>query len=190
VLTLVTKEAAMRTTIGVLSVSLLFAAAGPSPTPAGDKSEKVPEAANVGGNYSELLKVISVPQDETTFGKFCDYGYDSPTEWGGYKDLPPGFWVYVAPNWYIWKNSKKPQPQTRHFTVLDDFNELVGHDVWIQMESNVALSGRVTANGIQLLTVQLADSKNAKVLVNKSKVVYILVDELKSPQQIRGKQGR
>jgi len=70
---------------------------------------KVPAQATVNGNYSNLLRTIKVPVDERLVGKFCDLGYYPETEYAEYKDLEPGYWVYVAPNWYIWKNSKKPR---------------------------------------------------------------------------------
>src|SRR5207248_9198215 len=32
--------------------------------------------------------------------------------YGGFKDLPPGYWVYVAPYWYIWRDLKAvPRPK-------------------------------------------------------------------------------
>jgi hypothetical protein len=58
-----------------------------------------------------------VPQDKATYGNFSDYG--SPgrtthptvvayTSWAGYNNLPPGYWVYVYPHWYIWRDCVKP----------------------------------------------------------------------------------
>ena len=68
------------------------------------KTTDVPEQATVGGKYSGLLRKIEVADDEKTYGKFKDYGRYTGTSWKGHKDLPAGYWVYVAPNWYIWKN--------------------------------------------------------------------------------------
>ena len=64
------------------------------------------QKASVDGKYSKLLKKIEVAEDKASYGDFNDYGYDTTTEWAGYKDLPPGYWVYVAPNWYIWGETK------------------------------------------------------------------------------------
>ncbi|HVS34519.1 MAG TPA: hypothetical protein VMS17_02990 [Gemmataceae bacterium] len=64
------------------------------------------EKASVDGKYSRLLAVITVPADKDGYGEFNDYGAYDGTEWAGYKGLPPGYWVYVYPRWYIWKNSK------------------------------------------------------------------------------------
>lgn len=59
--------------------------------------------AAVEGKYHNLLAVISVPQDEATYTAFSDYGYSTTESWGGYSGLPPAYWVYVAPHWYLWK---------------------------------------------------------------------------------------
>jgi hypothetical protein len=69
------------------------------------------QKASVDGKYTKLLTVIHVPRDEDNYGKVQDYGPSSITEWGGYQGLPKGYWVYVAPHWYIWENSKEKQPR-------------------------------------------------------------------------------
>src|SRR5438874_11359951 len=58
--------------------------------------------ATVNGKYTDLLAVIRMPNDKTTYGEFNDYGPYSGTAWGPYMGLPPGNWVYVYPHWYIW----------------------------------------------------------------------------------------
>ncbi len=54
------------------------------------------------GRYAELVQKIHAPQDETTYGDFVDYGYSGATSWHDVK-VDAGYWVYVSPNWYIWK---------------------------------------------------------------------------------------
>lgn len=77
----------------------------PSPGP---KASLAPtealQRATVNGKYRNLLAVISVPQDEATYTDFSDYGHSSVTSWGGYSGLPPAYWVYVAPHWYLWND--------------------------------------------------------------------------------------
>lgn len=63
-------------------------------------------AASVNGKYYNLLKTLNVPGDQGSYGSFYDWGYYSGTSWAGYNNLPPGYWVYVYPNWYIWGNMK------------------------------------------------------------------------------------
>lgn len=58
--------------------------------------------ASVEGKYRRLVKKIEVRDDFQRFGSFNDYGHWDGTEYAGYRDLPPGHWVYVYPNWYIW----------------------------------------------------------------------------------------
>lgn len=58
--------------------------------------------ASVNGKYQNLLMTLNVPGDQSKYGSFKDWGYWSGTTYAGYSNLPPGYWVYVYPNWYIW----------------------------------------------------------------------------------------
>jgi len=60
----------------------------------------------MGGKYSNKLRTVSVPKDETKYGKCNDYGWWGNTEYKGYKNLPKGYWVYDAPNWIIYGNKR------------------------------------------------------------------------------------
>lgn len=64
---------------------------------------KLPSRESARGKYRELLKVVDAPQDEELFGSYRDKGYYEGGDWAGHQDLPAGYWVYVAPEWYIWK---------------------------------------------------------------------------------------
>jgi len=64
--------------------------------------------ASVNGKYRRLVKKIEVRDDFQRFGAFNDYGHWDGTEYSGHKDLPPGNWVYVYPNWYIWAEAIVP----------------------------------------------------------------------------------
>jgi len=57
---------------------------------------------SIGGKYAGLLRRIRVPSDLRRYGRCRDYGRSSSRSWGGYRNLPPGYWVYSYPNWYIW----------------------------------------------------------------------------------------
>lgn len=69
--------------------------------------------ASCGGKYRELLRKIAVPDDKASYTEFHDYGfYPACASYGGHKDLPEGYWVYVFPHWYIWKECGEPaRPQ-------------------------------------------------------------------------------
>lgn len=54
--------------------------------------------------YRNLLKQVEAPKDRDTYGDFCDYGYWAGTEYAGQSNLPAGYWVYFAPNWYIFQD--------------------------------------------------------------------------------------
>jgi HEAT repeat protein len=61
-----------------------------------------PKKASVNGKYKKLLRRIKVEQDKASYTEFSDYGYYTGTSYVGFTDLPPGYWVYVYPHWYIW----------------------------------------------------------------------------------------
>jgi len=62
----------------------------------------LPKQASADGKYRNLLKKVHAPQDQATYGDFSDYGHYTGANWAGETNLPPGYWVYVFPNWYIW----------------------------------------------------------------------------------------
>ncbi|MBX7101639.1 MAG: hypothetical protein K1X89_28250 [Myxococcaceae bacterium] len=63
------------------------------------------EAATMGGKYSGLLHVLLVPEDQAGYGEVHDYGYSASTSYREYAALTPGYWVYVAPRWYVFARS-------------------------------------------------------------------------------------
>ena len=76
--------------------------------PAADAlTRAIPAKAHVDGKYRKLLRRIRVPRDKQNYSDFSDYGHFEGTEWAGYTNLPPGYWVYVYPHWYIWEEKKE-----------------------------------------------------------------------------------
>ena len=71
-----------------------------------DVTDKVRIRATVNGKYSGLLKVLRVPEDGNEFGEFRDWGLWEGSEYKEFKELPKGYWVYVSPYWFIWKEEK------------------------------------------------------------------------------------
>ncbi len=81
-------------------------APAPSLTPQGEPPAVAAPAARVAQNqYKTLLKTLEVPDDRTRYGDFYNYGYWSGTSYAGHDDLPAGYWVYLSPNWYIFKEA-------------------------------------------------------------------------------------
>jgi hypothetical protein len=70
----------------------------PSPPPTAAQTEK----ATCGDKYANLLRTIHVPGDVATYGEFHDWGKWSGTAYAGEKNIPPGYWVYVKPHWFVW----------------------------------------------------------------------------------------
>jgi hypothetical protein len=72
-------------------------------------ADNTPPEASVNGKYVNLLQVMNCPKDGAKYGNFKDYGY-----WGGgpwcNQTGKPGFWVWVAPNWYVWANKTSSPP--------------------------------------------------------------------------------
>ena len=56
---------------------------------------------SVKGKYRNLKMKVYVPADEKKYGKFYEYGHYAATTYVG-KSIPEGYWVYAAPDWYIW----------------------------------------------------------------------------------------
>src|SRR5437016_1283643 len=71
--------------------------------------------AQMGGKYRMLLKMLKVPDAVKEYTAFKDYGYSTQSELGDYKDIPKGFWVYVHPYWYIWRDKPTGQEQKRQW---------------------------------------------------------------------------
>jgi hypothetical protein len=66
-------------------------------------TSNVPEKAAVNGKYSELVQVLNCPADKAKYGHFKDYGWWGGGPWCGQQGKA-GYWVWVAPNWYVWKH--------------------------------------------------------------------------------------
>ncbi len=65
--------------------------------------EKTNDPTSAYGKYDSLEKQIFAPLDFLRYGSFYDKGYSAVREYGGEKNLPPGYWVYYPPSWYIWE---------------------------------------------------------------------------------------
>ncbi len=107
--------------------------------------------ARVDGKYEMLLRQFKVEKDAEKHKDFTDFGYRGATEYAGHKDLPKGFWVYVYPYWYIWrdetavaknKRSWGPEqatgepdtPNAGDFTTAWASQTADGQDEWLMVE--------------------------------------------------------
>jgi hypothetical protein len=67
--------------------------------------------ARVDGKYRTLMKQVKAPQDEATRGAFADLGDKAPP---GQDTAEGGYWVYVAPFWYVWRDASAPTTRAPH----------------------------------------------------------------------------
>jgi hypothetical protein len=63
--------------------------------------EAIEKAAST-GKYRKLLRVLYVPNDQASLGRFNDFGMWTGTAYAGETDLPTGYWVYAEMRWFIW----------------------------------------------------------------------------------------
>jgi Ca-activated chloride channel family protein len=66
------------------------------------------DRASVNGKYRELLDKLEASEDLAIYGPYHDYGRWEGTAYRGREGLPPGYWVYVHPHWYIWGELATP----------------------------------------------------------------------------------
>ncbi|MEK6235878.1 MAG: hypothetical protein N2C14_14310, partial [Planctomycetales bacterium] len=132
--------------------------------------------ATAGGKYRGLLRVFEESQDEATYGEFHDWGYWSGTEYAGHEKLPAGYWVYVAPRWYIWSDANEEYvshgPIGKAAAEPDPFSEMAEGDtpVTIHLAKEQVIYGDVKWNGPRFLIMDDAENPNGakRILVNKS----------------------
>jgi hypothetical protein len=58
--------------------------------------------ASFNGKYQGLVATFRASEDVDEYGNHYDWGYWPGGQYKGLGDQPAGYWVYVAPNWYIW----------------------------------------------------------------------------------------
>jgi hypothetical protein len=73
------------------------------PPPELEPAEAAAKATH-GGKYRTLLTKVHARFDYLVYGAFSDYGYSKTPEYHGQTGLPEGYWVYVYPWWYIFKD--------------------------------------------------------------------------------------
>ena len=77
------------------------------------KNAELMAKASCSGKYKTLLRQLEVPTDQANYGDFKDYGRWDETEYQSFKNLPPGYWVYSAPHWYIWNETTEQAAVTK-----------------------------------------------------------------------------
>jgi hypothetical protein len=70
-----------------------------------DKDSAASMDPSVNGKYFDLIQVLPCPGDRKKYRLFQDYGYWGGGRWCG-ETGKAGYWVWIAPKWYIWEGRK------------------------------------------------------------------------------------
>ena len=98
---------------------------------------------SVDGRYSVLLRKIEAKEDRERYPDFHNFGFWAGNSYRGQEDLPPGYWVYAYPNWYIWGISKDASDRPGKHGQDDLFPLMNGYD--LNRDGSASLSGaRIT----------------------------------------------
>ena len=122
-----------------------------------------PPEASVGGKYSGLLRVVPAPGDEAKFGKFSDRGHHNTSSLAGQDNLPAGYWVYLAPNWYIWKQQTAGKPAA---------DDMAGKQVTVYLDNGTPVKGQLAEQTSEYVVLLIADQAKKK-LIYKAKITSI-----------------
>jgi sRNA-binding regulator protein Hfq len=109
--------------------------------------------------------------DAATYGKFNDAGYSKTSQWAGQANLPAGYWVYVAPNWYIWESqalTPKVSAATAHTNAAA---EMQGRMVTIYLDNGTPVAGRLVERTDDYYVLLLP--AGPKKLIFKAKITSI-----------------
>ena len=68
-----------------------------------DYEQGLPPEASMNGKYRDLMLTFEAPEDVGEYGVHYEYGYWDLESYKGYGPIPPGYWVYVEPLWYVWE---------------------------------------------------------------------------------------
>ncbi len=111
-------------------------------------TSNIPTQARVGGKYKDLLQRFDCPakraEEKTKYGRFADTGFFEATTYCGQR-FPAAHWVYVAPNWYLWKtkdlNAIGYQVSTRDLQLKQQrltlrFEHHKSHRAWAETSLN------------------------------------------------------
>jgi hypothetical protein len=95
---------------GLLLAGIVCAAPrGRDPAPKALALESALAKARVRDKYAMLLRQFKCPGDFGKYENFRDLGLRRLKEYADQKDLPPGYWVYVYPYWYVWRDTTADQ---------------------------------------------------------------------------------
>jgi Mg-chelatase subunit ChlD len=62
--------------------------------------------ASMGGRYAGLIGTLEMSADVREYGAHHDFGHWEGGTHNDVRELPAGYWVYVAPTWYVWRSAR------------------------------------------------------------------------------------
>lgn len=69
-------------------------------------TDQASSRSSANGKYADLVQIMNCPSDRSRYGGFRDYGYWGGGPWCG-QTGKAGYWVWVAPDWYVWKRKAR-----------------------------------------------------------------------------------
>lgn len=105
--------------VGILFLALAWASFRETGTVRADSPRPEPDAeqalkkARVDGKYRMLLRQFKDPAAAGRYGEFSDVGARSVAEAAGETNIPTGYWVYVRPYWYVWRDKTADNREKR-----------------------------------------------------------------------------
>jgi hypothetical protein len=130
----------------LLAGVVVAAPRGKEPVPKSLSPERSLDKARVVGKYAMLLRQFKCPRDFDKYENYRDVGFRKDKEYAGQKDLPPGYWVYVYPYWYVWRDKAAEQKPKRPWGP----EQATGRpDTWPQQGDLVTAWASLTPDGQQ-----------------------------------------
>lgn len=68
---------------------------------------------NQGGKYAHQIYKLHVPEDARKYGACNDYGFWKGGTYKRHTGIPPGYWVYAKPYWYVWAERVSDRERAR-----------------------------------------------------------------------------
>src|ERR1051325_3373565 len=95
----------MRVALALVLAACTHASTGPAhPADEAQLDPALRQRASADGKYTGLVATFEAVDDVDKYGTFHDDGYWQGGTYEG-RIAPGGYWVYVAPTWYIWAQS-------------------------------------------------------------------------------------
>jgi len=121
----------------------------------------IADERSVHNKYDNLIQTIECPSDQAKYGNSYDYGYWAGGLWCD-KDGKAGYWVWVAPTWFIWKNKNYGQTQNSN-AQNNNTESKTNRQTQTSSSQNINIESKINRQ-TQVSTPQ---NKNIEFLINQ-----------------------